>query len=80
MLLITPKERHVLCLLAQQKGTTEIADCLGIGTAAVGTYLTSLFSTMGVSSRTEAIASAFQRGLLVPDTHAGDVPESTRTS
>ena len=66
MLLITPTEREALCLLAQQRATTEIADCLRIGPEEIGPYLTSLFSRMGVSSEAEAITSALQRGLLGP--------------
>lgn len=66
MLLITPTERHLLRLLAQQKATTEIADSLHIGAEEIGPYLSSLFSKMGVSSRAEAVTSALQRGLLAP--------------
>jgi DNA-binding NarL/FixJ family response regulator len=67
MLFITPTDRQVLRLLAQGKLQTEIAECIGIDAAEVGRYLTSLFSTMGVSSRTEAVRRASQRGLLAPD-------------
>jgi DNA-binding NarL/FixJ family response regulator len=67
MLFITPTDRKVLYLLAQGKPMTDIADCLGIKAAEVGTYLASLFSAMGVSSRTDAVMRASQRGLLAPD-------------
>jgi DNA-binding NarL/FixJ family response regulator len=66
MLFITPTDRQLLRLLADGKPLTEIADCLGIGAAEIGPYLTSLFSAMGVSSRTEAVMRASQRGLLAP--------------
>jgi DNA-binding NarL/FixJ family response regulator len=64
MLLITPTDRQALRLLAQGKPLTDIADSLGIETGEVGAYLASLFSNMGVSTRTEAIVRASQRGLL----------------
>ena len=67
MLFITPTDRQVLHLLAQEKPLTEIADCLGVDAVEVGLYLRSLFSAMGASGRTEAIRRASQRGLLVPD-------------
>ena len=67
MLLITPAERHALHLLAQDKTPAELADCLGMDPFEVGPYLTSLYSRMGVSTRSEAILSAFQRGLLSSD-------------
>jgi DNA-binding CsgD family transcriptional regulator len=67
MLFITPTDRQVLRLLAQGKPVVEIADCLGIDPVEVGLYLTSLFSAIGASGRTEAIRRALQRGLLAPD-------------
>lgn len=64
MLFITPTDRQLLRLLAEEKPLIEIADCLGIGAAEIGACLASLFSAMGVSSRTEAVMRASQRGLL----------------
>ena len=67
MLFITPTDRQVLRLLAEQRPTAEIADRLGIEPGEFAAYLTSLFSTLDVSTRTEAILQASQRGLLVPE-------------
>jgi DNA-binding CsgD family transcriptional regulator len=63
---ITPWERNALQLLAEQKGTTEIASCLGLSVSEIDPHLTALFARMGAASRTEAVASAQRRGLLVP--------------
>jgi DNA-binding CsgD family transcriptional regulator len=64
---ITPWERDALQLLAEQKATAEIASCLGLSVSEIGPHLTALFEKMGAASRTEAIASARRRGLLVLD-------------
>ena len=67
MLFISPRDRQVLRLLAQGKPLSDIADSLGVEAGEIGAYLTSLFSNMGVSTRTEAIRRASQRGLLAPE-------------
>jgi DNA-binding CsgD family transcriptional regulator len=67
MLFITPTERHLLRLLAQEKPLTEIAESLGIDAGEIHAYLTALFSIMGVASRREAVMRAAQHGLLIQD-------------
>ena len=67
MLFITPTDRQALRLLAQGKPVPEVADRLGVDNTEVEPYLTSLFSAMGASGRTEAIVRASRRGLLAPD-------------
>jgi DNA-binding CsgD family transcriptional regulator len=65
MLQITPSERQTLQLLADETPTNEIACCLGIALSEVGSHLAVLFARMGVSTRTEAVSKALQRGLLM---------------
>ncbi len=61
---ITPREREVLALLADGLSDRDIADNLYIGSGTVRSHLTSLFSKLGVKSRTAAIAAARRGGLL----------------
>jgi DNA-binding CsgD family transcriptional regulator len=68
---ITPVERAVLQLLADGKGTTDIAGRLGLSEGAIEALLTMLFERMGAASRPEAIAAALRRGLL----NAGQRPD-----
>ena len=78
VLQITPWERQALQLLAQQKAPTDIANSLSMSASEVGPYLTALFAKMGVRSRTEALASASRRGLLVADDEPARVARSAR--
>jgi DNA-binding NarL/FixJ family response regulator len=64
---ITPWERAVLLLLANGMSSTELAGRFGVGEGEIEASLTTLFKRMGAASRTEAIAAAFRRGLLIPD-------------
>jgi DNA-binding CsgD family transcriptional regulator len=67
VLQITPSERAALRLLANGNGTDEIAARLGVREYDVEAYLATLFVRMGAASRTEAIAAATRRGLLLPE-------------
>lgn len=62
---LTNRERQVLGLLADGLGNKQIAARLGISTNTVKTHLELLFEKLGVSSRTEAVATAARRGLLL---------------
>jgi DNA-binding CsgD family transcriptional regulator len=64
---ITPSEREALQLLAEGKAIGDIAACLAVNAADVGSSLRVLFVRMGVTTRHEAIASAVRRGLVVVD-------------
>ena len=65
MLHITPWERMALELLATGKGNDEIANRLRVGAHEVEAHLASLFERLGAANRTEAVAAALRRGLLV---------------
>jgi len=63
--LLTNRERQVLGLLADGLRNKQIAARLGISTNTVKTHLELLFDKLSVSSRTEAVATAARRGLLL---------------
>jgi DNA-binding NarL/FixJ family response regulator len=62
---LTNRERQVLGLLADGFGNKQIAARLGISTKTVKTHLELLFDKLGASSRTEAVATAVRRGVLL---------------
>ena len=64
LLHITPWERGALEQLASGVALTEIALRLGMNEPDVESRLTVLFTRMGVTTRTEAVAAAIRRGLL----------------
>jgi DNA-binding NarL/FixJ family response regulator len=65
VLQITPEECATLQLLADGKRTSEIADRLRVPEHRIDEQLTTLFARLGATNRTEAVAAAFKRGLVV---------------
>jgi len=61
---LTQREFVVLRQVAVGASNKEIADALGISEATVKIHLTHLFEKLGVTSRTEAVAKAVERGLF----------------
>jgi two-component system NarL family response regulator len=61
---LTPREMAVLRLLVAGKANREIADLLSITEGTVKTHVAHLFGKLGVTSRTEAVATAVRRGLV----------------
>jgi two-component system, NarL family, response regulator len=61
---LTPRELASLRLMADGKSNKEIASALDISERTVKTHLGHLFEKLGVTSRTEAIKIAMQRGLV----------------
>jgi two-component system NarL family response regulator len=62
--LLTGRELEVLTLLARGKSNREIGTNLYISETTVKSHLRSIFAKLDVLSRTEAIATAIQRGLI----------------
>lgn len=60
---LTPRETHVLRLVAQGLGNAEIASRLFISEKTVRNHLTSIFDKLGVDSRARAIVYARDHGL-----------------
>jgi len=67
---LTPREREVLGLLAEGRSQAEIADALVISPKTVSTHVQRLLGKLGVHSRAQAVARAFQLGLVEPDVRA----------
>ena len=61
---LTPRERVVLDQVARGSGNKQIAAALGISERTVKFHIASLFTKLGVSNRTEAVARAVQTGLV----------------
>ena len=61
---LTARERDVLKLMADGLTNADIAERLVIGVATVKTHVSSIISKLGVSTRTEATATAIRSGLV----------------
>jgi DNA-binding NarL/FixJ family response regulator len=61
---LTPREQHVLKLLAQGLQNKEIAAEMHITERTVKFYVSSILSKLGAGNRTEAVTMAVQRGLV----------------
>lgn len=62
---LTQRENEVLQLLAQGLANKQIAVSLGISEHTVKFHVSSIYSKLGVSSRTEAVSVGARRGLVV---------------
>jgi DNA-binding NarL/FixJ family response regulator len=62
--LVTPRQRDVLRLLEQGYSNKAIGSALGLSEKTVKAHLASLFKTLNVGNRTQAISAARSAGLL----------------
>ncbi len=63
--LLTPRENDVLNLVAQGLSNQSIADVLVVSVPTVKVHVSNILDKLGASNRTEAVAEARRRGLLV---------------
>jgi NarL family two-component system response regulator YdfI len=63
---LTEREKEVLLGVALGERTKEIARRLGLTPRTVETYLTTIYTKLGVDSRTAAVVVALERGILPP--------------
>ena len=68
---LTRRELEVLKLAARGMSNRDIADALGVGLRTVKSHLESIFSKMGVSSRTEAVLEALKRSWVIIEDQEG---------
>jgi two-component system nitrate/nitrite response regulator NarL len=61
---LTDREQEVLSLLAQGLSTQELAQSLSISPATVRNHVQSILHKLNVHSRLEAVAYAFEHGLV----------------
>lgn len=61
---LTPREREVLALLARGRSNKQAAAELGLGLRTVEGHVSSLLGKLGVSSRTEAVLHALEHHLV----------------
>jgi len=62
---LSPREREILQLIAEGRSNSQIASQLQIGAESVKTMVYRAFGKLGVRRRSEAVAEAQRRGLLV---------------
>jgi two-component system response regulator NreC len=63
---LTPKERHVLTLLAEGKTTKEIASELDVTTKTVDTHRSHLMDKLGMQTSADLVKYAISQGLVKP--------------
>ncbi len=64
--LLTPREQEVLALLSRGLTYAEVASALDIGVGTVQTHVKSIYSKLGVTTKTEATAVALAKKLVKP--------------
>ncbi|MFI9385585.1 helix-turn-helix transcriptional regulator [Kutzneria sp. NPDC052558] len=62
--LLTPRERTVLALVAMGRTNREVGEELYISEKTVSVHLSRIMAKLGASRRAEAVAAAYDRGLL----------------
>jgi DNA-binding NarL/FixJ family response regulator len=67
---LSPREREILTLLAEGRTQSQIAAALVISSKTVATHIQHILAKLGVQSRAQAVAAAFQRGLVEPEVQA----------
>jgi DNA-binding NarL/FixJ family response regulator len=63
---LTDREAEVLALVAAGRSNREIAEALVLSSKTVARHLSNIFAKLGVASRTQAAAYAFEHGLATP--------------
>jgi DNA-binding NarL/FixJ family response regulator len=66
MAALTPREREVLTLIARGLSNAAVAEELFISEATVKTHLARVMMKLGVREKAQAVAAAYQTGLVQP--------------
>jgi DNA-binding NarL/FixJ family response regulator len=64
---LSPREQQILGLLAEGRTQRQIAEDLVISSKTVATHIQHVLSKLGVNTRAQAVAMAFQKGFVEPD-------------
>ncbi len=67
---LSPRERQILTLLTDGRTQAQIATELVISSKTVATHIQHILTKLGVHTRAQAVATAFQRGLVEPEVRA----------
>jgi DNA-binding NarL/FixJ family response regulator len=76
---LSPREREILTLLGEGRTQKQIAAELVISPKTVATHIQHVLSKLGVNTRAQAVAKAFQLGLVDPDVRAHGLPAALLT-
>lgn len=68
---LTSREAEVLVLVGRAMSNKEIADHLTVSESTVKTHLNRAMTKLGLSSRAQAVAFAYEHGLITPGEAAG---------
>lgn len=64
---LSPRELEILKLIAKGRSNREIATILAISEGTVRVHASNIFGKLGCSDRAQAVAEAFQRGIIYVD-------------
>ncbi|MFI1520203.1 response regulator [Kitasatospora cineracea] len=68
---LTPRELEVLALLGRGLSNTELAGALTLSEATVKTHVARIFAKLGLRDRAQAVARAYETGLVAPGSRPG---------
>jgi DNA-binding NarL/FixJ family response regulator len=63
---LTSREREVLVAIAAGSSNIEIAETLFVGAATIKSHVSSILTKLGLSNRAQAVAFAYESGLVKP--------------